>query len=295
MRRCQVWIGLILLLLTTFAAAAPAASAETSTAELRAKLRSSRKALRAKRVRLQAARVELAAARQLIALYADTPLDDAIEGTGDELSVSDATLVATVPASPEAADVPDEGGPAGDTVVDEVPDPAATADAGGLPANVVDPALSEAVSDADPLPEVVVPTAEQVEALEGRVARLRASARAWRERVEELARRVRRRQRIAAWNRRGEWRPLIAIAARRYGVKATSLYRMMIYESGGRRTAGTTYRGLFQYLPSTWEAGWNPWRGASIYNGWAQIRATAYAIKRGYGPQMWPSTYPRAF
>jgi len=165
-----------------------------------------------------------------------------------------------------------------------------------LPVDSADPALVDAATtEIDPLPEVVVPTAEEIARLEARVVRLRTSARGWRERVEDLARRVRRRERIAEWNRRGEWRPLIKIAARRYGVDAAALYRMMIYESGGRRTAGTTYKGLFQYLPSTWSASWNPWRGASIYNGWAQIRATAYAIKRGYGPRMWPSTYPRAF
>ena len=142
---------------------------------------------------------------------------------------------------------------------------------------------------------MVAPTAEEIERLERRVTRVRASVRGWRERVEELARRVRRRERIATWNRRGEWRPLIELAARRYGVNAAALYRMMKYESGGRRYAGTTYKGLFQYAPSTWRASWNPWRGASIYNGWAQIRATAYAISRGSGPHMWPSTYSRAF
>ncbi len=167
---------------------------------------------------------------------------------------------------------------------------------GTADAAVADAAVTDvAGTDADPLPEVVVPTVDDIASLERRVARLRASARGWRERVEELARRVRRRERIAEWNRRGEWRPLIELAARRYHVDGAALYRMMMYESGGRRLAGTTYKGLFQYLPSTWQASWNPWRGASIYNGWAQIRATAYAIARGNGPCMWPSTYPRAF
>ncbi|RPI31075.1 MAG: hypothetical protein EHM52_02260 [Actinomycetota bacterium] len=277
MRRCRAWIGVILLLVTATAALAPAASAETSTAELRAKLRSSRQALRAKRARLKLVRADLEAARRLFALYAETPLEDVIEDVvGDELSVTDDA------ATDETA------------VADATDDPAVSD--GTVDATVADAALVDASgTQADLLPEVVVPSADDIAALERRVARLKASARGWRERVEDLARRVRRRERIAEWNRRGEWRPLIELAARRYGVNAAALHRLMMYESGGRRTAGTTYKGLFQYLPSTWQASWNPWGDASIYNGWAQIRATAYAIKRGCGPSMWPSTYPRAF
>jgi len=283
----------ILLLVTASAALAPAAFADTSTAELRAKLRSSRQALRAKRARLKLVRADLAAARQLYALYADTPLEDVIDGVvGDDLSFTDAALVDVAPLAPvdgvtdDATDEP---------VVADATDDAAATD-GTVADTVADAALVDTSgTEVDLLPEVLVPTADDIAALERRVDRLRASARGWRERTEELARRVRRRERIAEWNRRGEWRPLIKLAARRYGVNAAALYRLMIYESGGRRTAGTTYKGLYQYLPSTWQASWNPWRGASIYNGWAQIRATAYAIKRGYGPHMWPSTYPRAF
>lgn len=284
---------MILLLVTASAALAPAAFADTSTAELRAKLRSSRQALRAKRARLKLVRADLAAARQLYALYADTPLEDVIDGVvGDDLSFTDAALVDVAPLAPvdgvtdDATDEP---------VVADATDDAAATD-GTVADTVADAALVDTSgTEVDLLPEVLVPTADDIAALERRVDRLRASARGWRERTEELARRVRRRERIAEWNRRGEWRPLIKLAARRYGVNAAALYRLMIYESGGRRTAGTTYKGLYQYLPSTWQASWNPWRGASIYNGWAQIRATAYAIKRGYGPHMWPSTYPRAF
>ena len=88
---------------------------------------------------------------------------------------------------------------------------------------------------------------------------------------------------------------LIAIAAAKYGVSARGLHRMMMLESGGRRTAGTLYKGLFQYHPSTWRASWNPWRRQSIFDGWAQIRATAYAIRRGMGPSQWPNTYRMAF
>ncbi|MEE4274644.1 MAG: hypothetical protein V2J16_02080, partial [Thermoleophilia bacterium] len=249
----------------------------------RAKLRSSREALRAKRARLKLVRADLEAARQLFALYADTPLEDVIDDVvGDEPSLTEVAVTGDDPATADIAVDDATVEPAASDAVDD--------------AAVADDALVDAsATDSDLLPVVVVPSADDIAALERRVARLKASARGWRERVEDLARRVRRRERIATWNRRGEWRPLIKIAARRYHVDAGALYRMMIYESGGRRTAGTTYKGLFQYLPSTWKASWNPWRGASIYNGWAQIRATAYAIKRGYGPRMWPSTYPRAF
>ncbi len=294
-----------MIFVTATAALAPTASADTSTAELRAKLRSSRKALRAKRARLKLVRADLAAARQLFVLYADTPLEDVIDGVvGDELSFTDAALVDVAPLTPvdgatDAATATDET-----TVADATDDPAVsdgTADATVADTTVADADATDAAlvdasgTEADLLPGVLVPTDDDIAALERRVDRLRASARGWRERVEDLARRVRRRERIAEWNRRGEWRPLIELAARRYGVNAGALYRLMIYESGGRRTAGTTYKGLFQYLPSTWQASWNPWGDASIYNGWAQIRATAYAIKRGSGPSMWPSTYPRAF
>ena len=78
-------------------------------------------------------------------------------------------------------------------------------------------------------------------------------------------------------------------------MSTAGLYRMMMLESGGSRTIGGTYKGLFQYYPSTWSGSWNPWRGESIYNGWAQIRATAYALSRGMGRSQWPNTYPMAF
>ena len=69
------------------------------------------------------------------------------------------------------------------------------------------------------------------------------------------------------------------------------MYRMMMRESGGRRYAGSTFKGLFQYHPGTWTASWNPWRHDSIYDGSSQIFATAYAVHRGWGPRMWPNTY----
>lgn len=138
-------------------------------------------------------------------------------------------------------------------------------------------------------------TTDEVAALKARSTAAARLARRAAAKVTSLRRRIARRQRIAEWNRRGRWRPLIAIAAAKYGVSARGLHRMMMLESGGRRTAGTLYKGLFQYHPSTWRASWNPWRRQSIFDGWAQIRATAYAIRRGMGPSQWPNTYRMAF
>ncbi len=256
---------MILLLLVASAVAASPASARTTTPELRAKLRNSRRALRDSRARLAKARENLAAARVILAVFSVATIDDLVEGDVVDADATDPT---------DAVDP---------TVA---VDPTDAAD----PTAAVDPTV-----EADPVTAEIVPTLAEVEALEARVAKTRLSTRGWRRRVDDLARIVRRRERIAEWARRGAWRPLIELAARTNGISAGGLYRMMLYESGGSRFAGSTYKGLFQYLPSTWQASWNPFRGASVYDGWAQIRATAYAIKRGYGPSMWPSTYPRAF
>lgn len=95
---------------------------------------------------------------------------------------------------------------------------------------------------------------------------------------------------------RGDWMPIVRDAARHSRVSAAGLRRLMSLESGGRAHAENgSYHGLYQYCWSTWRAAWNPWRSVSLYNGEAQIRATALAIHRGWGRQMWPNTYPRAF
>ena len=140
-----------------------------------------------------------------------------------------------------------------------------------------------------------VVTGDEVTALQRRSLATARVAHRWNVRVRRLQQRVRELAQIARWNRRGEWKPLIAIACRQYGVSQAGLYRMMMLESGGSRTIGGTYKGLFQYYPSTWAGSWNPWRHLSIYDGWAQIRATAYALGRGMGPSQWPNTYPMAF
>jgi soluble lytic murein transglycosylase-like protein len=97
---------------------------------------------------------------------------------------------------------------------------------------------------------------------------------------------------------RGDWRPIVVVAARQNHISAAGLYRMMQLESGGRVNAqggGGAYLGLYQYSPSTWRGSWNPWRHRSIYDGVAQIWATATAIRKGFGPHMWPNTYSAAF
>jgi hypothetical protein len=94
----------------------------------------------------------------------------------------------------------------------------------------------------------------------------------------------------------GSWWPAIQVAAKAKGISARGLYRLMLSESGGVATItnGVNY-GLFQYSTGTWHGGWNPWRGRPITDGDAQIKATALAIRLGYGPSWWPLTYPPAF
>jgi hypothetical protein len=94
----------------------------------------------------------------------------------------------------------------------------------------------------------------------------------------------------------GNWTPLVRDVAKHNRISALGLRRLMTLESGGRANAQNgSFHGLYQYCLSTWHGAWNPWRAQSLYNGEAQIRATALAIKRGWGRQMWPNTYPRAF
>ena len=138
-------------------------------------------------------------------------------------------------------------------------------------------------------------TTAEVAALQTRATRARKVAHRCAVKVRNLQQRIRRLVRVERWNRRGEWKPLIEIAGRKYGVSRAGLYRMMMLESGGSRTAGSMYKGLFQYYPGTWAGSWNPWRHHSISDGWAQIRATAYAISKGMGSSQWPNTYPMAF
>jgi hypothetical protein len=95
----------------------------------------------------------------------------------------------------------------------------------------------------------------------------------------------------------GEWWPIIKRAAAANGVSADGMYRLMMAESGGSATivAAGGYHGLYQYSLTTWRGSWNPYRSASIYDGEAQIKASALAISRGWGPSFWPTTFDWAF
>jgi len=148
-----------------------------------------------------------------------------------------------------------------------------------------------AAQDLAPSPAAAAPAS--VAQLKAKVAKARKAVRIWRQRVQRIARQVRQQVQMADWERSAEWMPIIKVAAAKYHVKADGMYRMMMRESGGRRYAGASspYKGLFQYWTGTWAASWNPWRHDSIYDGSSQIFATAYAIHKGMGAQMWTTTW----
>jgi hypothetical protein len=104
-------------------------------------------------------------------------------------------------------------------------------------------------------------------------------------------------QALAALEKSGAWRELIERAAKKYGVNADGLYRLMMMESGGKvRAVGAgRFYGLFQYSLVTWKDDWNPWRSESVFDGSAQIEASAYAVKKGMGRSLWGNTFPAAF
>jgi hypothetical protein len=135
--------------------------------------------------------------------------------------------------------------------------------------------------------------APTVDELNDKVAGARRAVRVWKKRVVKLARQYRFEQNMIRWERQHKWMKIIEVAAAKYHVKADGMYRIMMRESGGQQYAGASgaYKGLFQYWTGTWSASWNPWRGDSIYDGSSQIFATAYAIHKGMGPQMWTTTF----
>jgi hypothetical protein len=95
----------------------------------------------------------------------------------------------------------------------------------------------------------------------------------------------------------GPWWPLIRKAAASNGVSARGMYRLMMIESGGSASVVGPggYYGLFQYAPTTWKGSWNPWRSSNISDGLAQIKATALALRQGYGHSWWDPSYTWAF
>lgn len=269
----------IALLISTFTlvafatTVAPATAGTTTLSDLRSQLREVRLDLQGARATLATARLDLAAVQAALDAGGGTPLTVTAvptDATGTATVTEDATVVTTTDATVGEASA--TAAPTLDDLVAAIrPTLATTLLADGL---IVD---------------------DEVVALAERVEKWRRITRRLRRAESELEARIALRLQIAEWNRDGEWRPLIEIAAQRYGVSADGLYRLMTLESGGDRYAGSTFRGLFQYYPGTWRASWNPWRELSIFNGWAQIRATAYAVDRGMGPSDWPSTYWRAF
>ncbi len=290
-------IALLITTITLIVLTVPAASAHSQAptlSHLRAQLRKVRTQRHHAQATLSKARTDLDGVRALVAAAGGLPAFVTAQAAADPAPAPfpDAT------ASPEATPSPDatpQPTPAPTTVA---AGDAAAGDVSGYVSGGADlPTLIAALrpSLATRLLADGAVTADEVSALERRVVRWRRFVRRLRRAERSLARRIAIRSRIAAWNRKGAWRPLIEIAARRRGISANGLYRLMMAESGGRRYAGTTYKGLFQYYPGTWRASWNPWGDESIYNGWAQIQATAYAIDRGMGPSNWPATYPAAF
>lgn len=271
----------ILLLISIFALVAfatPATSASAGTltiTQLRAQLRQTRHHLSSARLALASARTNLVDVSALLAAM------DGASAVGGDLGANDP--------APTTGDAPI--GDAATPTPSPSPAPAPTAADSEVAAAIADmnPTLAERI-----LADGVV-SDDELAGLQARVVRWRGVVRRARRAEYSLKTRLAMRLQIREWNRQGAWRPLIEIAARRYKVNPDGLYRLMMSESGGRRYAGTTYKGLFQYYPGTWTASWNPWRSTSIYNGWAQIRATAYAISRGMGPGNWPASYPRAF
>ncbi len=129
------------------------------------------------------------------------------------------------------------------------------------------------------------------------VRKARHAVRFWTAAVKDVAAKLAKK---AATKRKAasrDWKTLCRRAAKKHGINGDGLYRLMMMESGGKaRAVGAgRYYGLFQYALVTWRADWNPWRDCSVYNGAAQIKASAYAIKKGMGHSLWGNTYPAAF
>jgi hypothetical protein len=158
-------------------------------------------------------------------------------------------------------------------------------------AGTTDPVATLSGQASPQLETAVAPVS--VDQLKRQVAKARKAVRVCQARVQRIALQVRQQLQMADWERHAKWMPIIEIAARKYHVKADGMYRMMMRESGGRRYAGadSAFKGLFQYWTGTWAASWNPYRHDSIYDGSSQIFATAYAIHKGMGPQMWTTTF----
>jgi hypothetical protein len=164
----------------------------------------------------------------------------------------------------------------------------------GLATTSTDPSASPTPTSTPTVAASAAPVAAPtVDELKAKVAAARRAVRVWQKRVAKLARQYRLERSMVRWEKQHKWSKIIEVAAAKYHVKADGMYRMMMRESGGQQYAGASgsFKGLFQYCTGTWAASWNPWRGDSIYDGSSQIFATAYAIHKGMGPQMWTTTF----
>jgi hypothetical protein len=86
--------------------------------------------------------------------------------------------------------------------------------------------------------------------------------------------------------RMAQYRAWMLDAKRMYPYPQTldKMWRVMMCESSGNPNAsggGGAWLGLYQYAPTTWRSGWNPYRNASIWDAKSQIYATAKAWSIG--------------
>ncbi|NLG64613.1 MAG: hypothetical protein GX537_03310, partial [Actinobacteria bacterium] len=258
--------------------------AVTRLASLRAQLAAARAALRSATAVLASATDPAASTPSLVTVSVTTASPTAGDG-----SAGSSTSAGTTSSDP----VPTDSAPSGSVPTD----PSSGETAVGGDAAAADPAATSG-SEAS---AAAVSTADVMAAATARATAARTQIR----RLSRLIRQQKERVRKARWlvnhpmqRVRGSWRYVIKTAAKRYRISAAGLYRLMMLESSGRahaRGCGGLYLGLFQYCRSTWYGAWNPYRRFGIYNGGAQIWATAYAIRSGWARRMWPNTYWRAF
>ncbi len=302
--RCAILALFLFSALSTALIAAPPSEAATR-AELRARLDRAVTRLASLRAQLAAARAALRSATAVLASATDpaasTPSLVTVSVTTASPTAGDGSAGSSTSAGTTSSDpVPTDSTPSDSVPTDPSSDPSSgeTAVGGDVGATATDPA---AASGSEASAAAAVSTADVMAAATARATAARTQIR----RLSRLIRQQKERVRKARWlvnhpmqRVRGSWRYVIKTAAKRYRISAAGLYRLMMFESSGRahaRGCGGLYLGLFQYCRSTWYGAWNPYRRFGIYNGGAQIWATAYAIRSGWARRMWPNTYWRAF
>lgn len=91
---------------------------------------------------------------------------------------------------------------------------------------------------------------------------------------------------VAQSQRMAQYRAWMVAARAQYPYPQSvdKMWRVMMCESSGNPQAsggGGAWLGLFQYAPTTWRSGWNPYRSSSIWDAKSQIYATAKAWSIG--------------